>query len=126
MLTKLVAAYREYMILPLRLAIGVVFIMHGYSALSHGYTMSVTLGTVAPFLYLFGGLCLFFGFFTRYASAVMAVVTMFYLFTEHFGHGFFVKDGGYEYHLVLFAASITLMIAGSGRWSLEGKLGIKP
>lgn len=125
MLTKFVAAYREYMILPLRLVVGVVFIMHGYAALSHGYTMSVSWATAAPFLYLFGGLCVFFGFFTRWASMAMAVVTMFYLFTQHFGHGFFVKDGGYEYHLVLFAASITLILAGSGRWSLEEKLGIK-
>lgn len=125
MIGKFVSAYREYMILPLRLACGVVFIMHGYATLSHGYTMSIGASTVAPFLYLFGGLCLFLGFFTRYAALVMAVVTAFTLFTVHFGHGFFVGNNGYEYHLVLLAASITLMLAGSGRWSLEGRLGIK-
>lgn len=126
MLNKFVTTYREYMILPLRLVIGIVFVMHGYSALSHGYTMSVTLATVTPYLYLFGGLCLFLGFFTRWAALAMGMVTLFTLFTQHFAHGFFAKDGGYEYHLVLFAASITLMIAGSGKWSLEEKLGIKP
>lgn len=113
------------MILPLRLVLGVVFIMHGYVTLSHGYAMGITWAGMAPFLYLFGGLCIFFGFFTRWASLVMALVTVFFMFTQHFAHGFFVSTGGYEYHLVLFGATLTLMIAGGGRWSLESYLGVK-
>lgn len=113
------------MILPLRLVVGVVFIMNGYSTLSHGYAMGVHWATIAPFIYLFGGLCLFFGFFTRWSALVMGILTLFYMFAHHFVHGFFVSGGGYEYHLVLLGATFTILISGGGKWSLESYLGIK-
>lgn len=119
----------------LRLATGAVFAMHGYQKLT---TMGVPgvsgflggLGFPAADLFaviliaveLVGGLMLIFGAFTHWVSKLMVIISVVALLLVHIGNGFFVSDGGYEFILLLLAASISLMITGGGRWSLDKTL----
>ncbi len=66
----------------------------------------------------FGGLALVLGLLTRPAGLVNAF-TMLVAMTVHLGSGFFAAKGGYEYALVLFAASLALAIQGGGRYALD-------
>jgi putative oxidoreductase len=40
------------------------------------------------------------------------------------GHGFFVSDGGFELELLLGGASLTFVLAGAGRFSVDAVLGL--
>ena len=41
------------------------------------------------------------------------------IFAVHFSKGFFLDKGGYEYALALFAASLSLLFSGAGRFSVD-------
>lgn len=116
----------------LRLATGLVFAMHGWQKLS---TMGVegvagflaSLGFPAATLFavlliaieLLGGIALILGAFTYWAAALSAIVAFVAFFTVHVGNGFFIGGNGYEFILVLFAASVSLMLTGPGKWSVR-------
>jgi putative oxidoreductase len=115
----------------LRLAVGLVFAMHGYQKLSGGlegtagflsslgFPLASTFAVILIAAELLGGIALMLGFLTHMTSKLLAVVAIVALFTVHIGNGFFMSTGGYEYILVLFAASISLMISGAGKYSVD-------
>jgi putative oxidoreductase len=141
MFRKLVATDSDYATTILRLVLGVIFFAHGAQKMLGwfgGYGFSGTMGFFtgvmhipAPFAFLaiaaefFGSIGLIFGFLTRIAgfgilSNMLVAVAM-----VHHRFGFFMnwtglqKGEGYEYHLVLLALAIYLMIRGAGAVSLD-------
>jgi putative oxidoreductase len=46
------------------------------------------------------------------------------LFTTHIDQGFFVADGGFEHVLLIAGASVTLALAGPGRYSVDAVCGL--
>ena len=66
-----------------------------------------------------GGAALIVGLYTHWAAKILAFVALVALLTVHVTKGFFVSGGGYEFVLLLFAASISLAITGAGKWSLD-------
>jgi putative oxidoreductase len=58
----------------------------------------------------------------RPAAAVLAFTMLVAIFAVHIGKGFFAGSGGYEYALALFAASVSLLVSGAGRLSLDRAL----
>ncbi len=42
--------------------------------------------------------------------------------TQHIQNGFFAMEGGYELVLVLGIASLGIVVAGAGRFSVDGAL----
>jgi putative oxidoreductase len=117
---------------------------HGFAKLSRGpETFAVvlhTLGVPVPFLLawlttmveLIGGFCVLIGAFVPIVSLPMAVVLLTALFTIHLPYGFFsvklaqvsesgTKFGpvGYEIILLYLASLITLVLGGSGPFSLD-------
>jgi putative oxidoreductase len=70
----------------------------------------------------FGGLALVLGLLVRPAAAALAFAMLIAVFAVHFGKGFFLDKGGYEYALALFAASVSLLFAGAGRFSADAAL----
>lgn len=44
------------------------------------------------------------------------------IFSVHLGNGLFMSNNGYEFGLALLAVSISLMVSGAGRASLDGLL----
>ena len=130
--------------LSLRLIVGYGFMAHGFAKLSRGpETFAVvlhTLGVPVPFLLawlttmveLIGGFCVLIGAFVPIVSLPMAVVLLTTLFTIHLPYGFFsvklaqvsesgTKFGpvGYEIILLYLASLITLVLGGSGPFSLD-------
>ena len=121
--------------LVLRLAVGIVFAMHGWQKLTMmgipvvgGFFAS--LGIPAPelaalavtVLELVGGIALILGIGTRIAGALLAVNMLVALVLVHLANGFFVDAGGFEFVLTLAAAALFFALAGPGALSLDARL----
>ena len=141
MFRKLIATDNDRATAILRLALGVIFFAHGsQKALGWfgGYGFTGTMGFFTGVLHIptafaflaiaaefLGGLGLIFGLFTRVAafgifSNMIVAVAM-----VHHNFGFFMnwtgaqKGEGYEYHLLILAATVVLMIRGAGAASVD-------
>lgn len=127
-------SWREYAPTVLRLATGVIFALHGWQKLQGGIPATAgfvgSLGFPMPELFavlliaaeLGGGIMLVLGLLTRWAAKALVVVSLVALFLVHLPNGFFMATGGYEYILLLLAASVSLMLTGAGKWSLDRML----
>jgi putative oxidoreductase len=141
MIRKLVVTNNDIATAILRLVLGVIFFAHGAQKMLGwfgGYGFTGTMGFFTgvmhiptPFAFLaivaefFGGLGLIFGVLTRvaafgiFSNMVVAVAMV------HHQFGFFMnwtgaqKGEGYEYHLLILAASVFLMIRGAGAVSVD-------
>ncbi|MDB5264833.1 MAG: DoxX family protein [Parcubacteria group bacterium] len=124
--------------LILRVVTGLIFAMHGYQKLTmmglpgvSGFLGSLgfpAAGFFAALLIaaeLVGGLMLILGAYTHWVAKILAFVSVVAFFTVHITHGFFLAGGGYEYIILLFAAAVSLMITGPGKYSVDHKLKIK-
>ena len=123
--------------LPIRLVLAAVFIYHGAHkvgilgeldfqaaiAQAKGAAELVGLpgvfGYVLAFTELVGGACLAIGFLTRYVATALGFAMFMAAFKVHFGSGFDVRQGGYEYALVLLACCLSLLFTGAGTLSLD-------
>lgn len=122
--------------LTLRIPVGIVLMAHGAQklfgwfggyglegtgqwmasiGLAPGYLMALLAGS-AEFL---GGLALILGLLTRPAAAIAAFVMLVAIMSVHLSHGLFVSNNGYEFALVLFAATVALAIQGGGSFSAD-------
>jgi putative oxidoreductase len=129
--------------LALRVPVGIIFAAHGAQklfgwfggyglegtgqffgsvGLNPGYLMALLAGAVE----FFGGLALVLGLLVRPAAAALAGAMVIAIFAVHFGKGFFADKGGYEYALALFAASVSLLFSGGGRYSADRALAPLP
>lgn len=121
-------------LLILRLALGFIMVAHGWQKFNQWTVAGVTeaftgmgvpmAGLAAPFttfLELIGGILILLGLFTRPLAALYVVSMLGAIIFAHSG-SFFAADGGYEFVLMLAAASATLGLAGAGRYSLDAVL----
>ncbi len=139
---KIFERYRDYAPLILRIAIGLVFLLHGLSkfgilgdgnlqqtgAMFTGMNMplpSVTAPLVAA-IEVVGGVALLLGFGTRFASIPLVVIMLVAIFAVKLPNGWNpVGRGGYELDLVILAGLLVLLLLGSGPLALERKY-LKP
>jgi putative oxidoreductase len=70
---------------------------------------------------LFGGAALVLGLATRVAGAGMALTMLGAIVFAHLGAGFFAP-AGFEFPLMLLAASAALVLTGAGEWSVDAVL----
>jgi putative oxidoreductase len=125
----------------LRLVLGVVFFAHGAQKMLGwfgGYGFSGTMGFFtnmmhipAPLAFLaiaaefFGGLGLILGFLTRIAAFGIFTNMVVAILTVHGANGLFMnwtgtqKGEGFEYHLLVLAITIFLMLRGAGALSVD-------
>ena len=125
--------------LALRIPVGIVFAAHGAQKLFGwfgGYGLegtgqfmaSLGLGPGALMALLaggaefFGGLALLLGLFVRPAAAALAFTMLVAILAVHVDKGLFMATTGYEFALVLLAASVSLLISGAGRASVDAAL----
>ncbi len=124
---------RNWGITVLRVAVGVVFFAHGWmKAFEWGLAGTAggfrEMGLPLPYLSavmatgaeLIGGALLALGLFTRYAAAPLAFTMVVAGVTAHSG-SFFLPTG-FEYVLVLFAASVAVLFTGPGALAMDNAL----
>lgn len=114
-------------LLLLRLALGLIFIWHGYPKLTHPTAMQgffVQHGlpayfvTIAGVLEVFGGGLIILGFLTRIAALLLAVEMAAAIWKVHSAGGYMAVHN-YEFPLVLAAACFALATVGAGRASVD-------
>jgi putative oxidoreductase len=142
MIKRLFHTNDDVALLVLRLLLGMVFFPHGMQKLVGwfgGYGFSGTMGFFTgklgiPEIFAFlaimaeglGSLGLITGLLTRVAAFGIAVNMAVAVYLLHFQNGFFMnwfgaqKGEGYEFHILVIAIAIVLMMRGGGRWSIDG------
>ena len=125
----------------LRVLLGVVFFPHGMQKLLGWFggpgfegTMGFFTGTLGiPVIFAFlaiiaeglGSLGLITGFLTRLSAFGIAVNMAVAVYMLHWQNGFFMnwfgnqKGEGFEYHILVIAIAIALIIKGGGKWSVD-------
>ena len=112
----------------LRVVLGIIFIMHAYLALFvYGVrgtidlqrSLSLPLPEVGVWYVILanglGGALIVLGVFTRWAALVNLPIMAGAFFLVHLKQGFFMTEkGGYEYVLLVLAATLALVFLGPG------------
>lgn len=141
MLTLMVGTERDWVIAIIRIVLGVVFFAHG-AQMALGWfggaglqstvrvfreqlRMPAPLAMVAVAAEFLGGLGLIVGLLSRIAAFGIAVVMGVALLVVHRKFGFFMnwfgeKQGhGIEYHVLVLALALVVIIKGAGAFSLD-------
>ncbi|TMR10053.1 DoxX family protein [Nonomuraea turkmeniaca] len=127
---------RPVVLLLARIAIGVIFLVHGYQKFA---TMGIAgttkffesvgiplAGVAAPavaVLEVAGGLALILGAALPIAGTLLALNMIGAIVFVHGANGFGAGEGGYEFVLALAAASLAIGFTGGGALSLDRVLG---
>ena len=113
--------------LPVRIIAGIAFILHGLPKFENlqgtqGFFASVgipaELAMVIGLLEIIGGILLIVGLLTRITSILFIIEMMGAILIVKAGNGM-MGDGGYEVDLLLMFISISLLLSGPGRVSIE-------
>jgi putative oxidoreductase len=141
MLDKLFKTDADWVFAILRVVLGIVFFAHGAQKMLGwfgGYGFSGTMGFFtnmmgipAPLAFLaivaefFGGLGLIFGLLSRIAAFGIGVNMLVAIATVHRHFGFFTnwsgtqKGEGFEFHLLVIAIVLAIIVRGAGALSLD-------
>ena len=124
-------------LVPLRLAVGLVFLLHGAQKLFvFGVAgtadilgkLGIPLATLAAVIViaaeLLGGLAILSGVFTRWAGVVLAIEMLVAIPVARLAGGFFAPYG-FEFEFTLLGACLTFAALGSGGISLGRALGAR-
>lgn len=128
---------RRWGLVPLRLVVGFVFLVHGGQKLfvfglagtadilgKIGIPIPSVAAAVVIAAELGGGLAILSGLFARWAGIVLAIDMTVAILAARLQGGFFTPYG-YEFELTLLGACITFALVGSGGMSLERLLNAK-
>ena len=116
--------------LPIRIIAGIAFILHGLPKFENlqgtqGFFASVgipaELAIVIALLEVVGGILLIVGLVTRITAILFIIEMIGTILIVKAGNGF-MGEGGYEVDLLLMFISISLVLSGPGRVSIERDL----
>lgn len=120
--------------LVLRVALGVVFVWHGYDKVftigltnvagflgNMGFPMATVFAYILAYGEMIAGALLILGLLTHWASKFAAIVALVAFLMVHVSKGFSVANGGYEFIMLIFAAAVSILITGAGKYSLDAK-----
>jgi putative oxidoreductase len=142
MLQNLIATTAAWFTLPVRLALGIIFIGHGAQKVFGawgGPGWAKFTAADAPFAFmrpawlwlamaavaeLAGGLLVLLGLLTRVGAFFLACVMLTAMLGKHWGA--FFAPSGIEYTVALLGMSLALLIAGGGRLSVDERLQAPP
>lgn len=123
---------RDVALLLTRLALGIVFVAHGWQKLftngidgtavffdKSGVPAATVAAWFAALVELAGGVALILGFAVAVAGVLLVIDMIGAFVFVHAGSGLLVGEGGYELVLVLGAASLLLAATGSGRFGID-------
>ena len=129
-------------LLILRLFLGVVFVMHGSQKLlgafggsgiagfagllaKYGIEPHVLWAWVVAITEFVGGICILFGFLTRFWAAGLVIDMTVAVVKVHLVNGFFWTKGGFEFVLTLGIIALVLLMTGPGSLSMDRAIGIE-
>lgn len=131
---------RAWGLFVLRVVVGVIYLMHGYSKVKGGLLAGVNetavmleglqmpqplIGAwVVVLLEVIGGVGLILGLLTPLWNVLFIAEMLTGIFYVHWARGFFVigpGQGGFEFNLILIAANLCLLLAGAGALALQGR-----
>lgn len=129
-------------VLILRLLLGFVFVMHGSQKLlgafggggvagfagvlaRSGIEPHVRLAWVVATTEFVGGICIFFGFLTRFWAAGRVIDMTVALLKVHLANGFFISKNGFELVLTLGVLAPAVVFVGPGSPSVDRATGIE-
>ncbi|HKW49008.1 MAG TPA: DoxX family protein [Gemmatimonadaceae bacterium] len=131
------SALERWGLIPLRLVVGVVFLMHGAQKLfvfgiagtadimaKLGIPLPALAATIVIAAEVLGGLAIMVGWFTRWAGIVLAIEMLVAIPVARLKGGFFAPYG-FEFEFTLLGACLTFAALGSGGVSLERVLGAR-
>lgn len=136
LINKTLITNNSFSALALRLPLGIIFAAHGAQKLfgwfggyglegtgqwmeSIGLGPGVLMAALSGSAEFFGGLALILGLLTRPAALVLAGTMAVAILSVHIGNGLFMSNNGYEFGLALLAGSVSLLISGGGRVSVD-------
>jgi putative oxidoreductase len=141
MLGKLFQTDANWVLTALRLVLGIVIFAHGAQKMlgwfgGYGFSGTMgfftkTMGIPAPLAFLaicaefFGGLGLILGLFSRIAALGVGVNMLVAMAMVHRQFGLFAnwsgtqKGEGYEFHLLVLAIVLAIIVRGAGALSLD-------
>jgi putative oxidoreductase len=144
MLSKLIKTNDDPVMTILRLMLGIVFLPHGaqkmlgmfggsgFSSTLQMFETGMHIPAVFAFLAIaaefFGAIGLIFGFLSRIAAFGIFVNMAVAIYKVHVHNGLFMNwtgkqaGEGFEYHLLVLAMTLAIMIAGAGAFSIDGML----
>lgn len=129
----------------LRIAVGVIFVIHGYSKFFKvppvggaanlakflgmmGIPAPLFLAWVVAIVEFPGGIALILGLFTRWIALLMAIDMVVAIWKAKMARGvkFWAQDTtGWEFDFLILAAALALMLLGAGSVSLDASLGLR-
>jgi putative oxidoreductase len=125
------AVLAKWGMIPLRIAVGVIFLMHGWQKVFVfgiagtadilrwvGIPFAMFFAVIVMTTELLGGLAILFGLLARWAALALAFEMTVAIFTARMNGGFFTPNG-YEFELSLFGACLTIAAIGTGAGSLD-------
>lgn len=121
--------FSDWAILLLRLALGLIFVAHGWPKIKDlkttqtnfdgmGFKPGKFWGTLVALAEFVGGLLIFFGLFTQIAALVLVVEFIVIMIWKLRMKQKLV--GGYELDLILLTALLVLAAGGSSLYALDG------
>jgi len=141
MFKKLLSTNSNTGIAVVRILLGVALFPHGAQKLLGwfgGYGFTGTMGFLTGTAHLpyviallviiiefFGALLLIAGFATRFVALAVIIQFIGIILTSHMQNGFFMNwsgaqaGEGFEYHILVLAIALALLINGAGNWSVD-------
>lgn len=102
---------------------------YGYSATMESLTTQMSLPSIVAFsvimIEFFGSISLVLGLFSRFWALLYAGMFTGIIITTQLEHGFFMNwfgnqaGEGYEYSLLVIGLALSVVVNGSGKWSLD-------
>ena len=125
------ARFAKWGMLPLRIVVGLVFLIHGGQKLfifglagtadimgKLGLPLPLICAAIVIVVELLGGVAILLGVFTRLAGALLAFEMVVAIIVARW-HGGFFAPYGYEFEMTLLGACLTFAFNGPGRMSFE-------
>ena len=109
----------------IRAAIGAIFVVHSIKKFDPSWQQWLISIGLPPELQLpialaefIGGILLICGLLTRITSIIFSIILLGAIFHIRWSNGFFISEGGWEFDLILLAATLSIVAAGPGKISI--------
>ena len=119
-------ALEDYGLLALRIALGIIFLYHGYPKIKNPKMMAQTFGNTFPLVLglveFAAGILILLGLYTQFAAIAFIIImlgALYYKITKWKISFFAQNTTGWEFDLLILAASIALLSLGAGAYSID-------